>query len=131
MTDTQTSSHSRPAFSGHPLRAIRALDYTILFARDMAAMRRFYAEVMRFEPYFELLNGDWVEYRVGNHDEALRLLRQAYASRSDPEIGAHLGEVLWSYGQREEARKVWTEAKARDGANDVLKETLSRLKVGL
>ena len=73
----------------------------------------------------------WIEYRLGNHDEALRLLRQAYASRPDPEIAAHLGEVLWSFGQREEARRVWQEAKGRDAANDVLRETLSRLKVGL
>ncbi len=73
----------------------------------------------------------WVEYRLGNHDAALRHLRQAYASRPDPEIAAHLGEVLWSFGQREEARKVWQEAKGRDAANDVLRETLSRLKVGL
>jgi tetratricopeptide (TPR) repeat protein len=73
----------------------------------------------------------WVEYRLGNHDEALKQLRKAYATRPDPEIAAHLGEVLWSYGQREEARKVWTEAKGRDAANDVLRETLSRLKVGL
>ncbi len=73
----------------------------------------------------------WIEYRLGNHDEALRLLRLAYASRPDPEIAAHLGEVLWSFGQREEARKVWQEAKGRDAANDVLRETLSRLKVGL
>jgi tetratricopeptide (TPR) repeat protein len=73
----------------------------------------------------------WVEYRLGNHDEALRLLKKAYAARPDPEIAAHLGEVLWSFGQREEARKVWQEAKGRDAANDVLRETLSRLKVGL
>ena len=73
----------------------------------------------------------WVEYRMGNHDEALRLLKKAYAARPDPEIAAHLGEVLWSFGQRDEAKRVWTEAKGRDGANDVLKETLSRLKVGL
>ena len=38
----------------------------------------------------------WVEYRLGNRDEALRLLRGAYQSRPDPEIAAHLGEVLWS-----------------------------------
>ena len=73
----------------------------------------------------------WVEYRLGNHDEALRLLKKAYSARPDPEIAAHLGEVLWSFGQREEARKVWQEAKGRDAANDVLRETLSRLKVGL
>ncbi len=73
----------------------------------------------------------WVEYRLGNRDEALRLLRQAYASRPDAEIGAHLGEVLWSLGQRDEARRVLREAKARDSSNDVLKEMLARLKVDL
>ncbi|WP_425257700.1 tetratricopeptide repeat protein [Rubrivivax sp. RP6-9] len=73
----------------------------------------------------------WVEYRLGNRDEALRLLRQAYAARPDPEIAAHLGEVLWSFGQQDEARKVWIEARGRDAANDVLRETLARLKVAL
>jgi tetratricopeptide (TPR) repeat protein len=73
----------------------------------------------------------WVEYRMGNREESLRLLRQAYSSRPDPEIAAHLGEVLWAFGQQDEARKVWTEAKGKDAANDVLQETLSRLKVGL
>jgi len=73
----------------------------------------------------------WVEYRMGNRDEALRLLRQAYKARPDPEIAAHLGEVLWAYGQQDEAKRVWTEAKGRDAGNDVLRETLSRLKVGL
>jgi tetratricopeptide (TPR) repeat protein len=73
----------------------------------------------------------WVEYRLGNRDEALRLLRQAYAARPDAEIAAHLGEVLWAFGSQDEARRVWTEAKGRDSANDVLLETLTRLKVGL
>jgi len=73
----------------------------------------------------------WVEFRLGNRDEALRLLRQAYASRPDPEIAAHLGEVLWAFGQQDEAKKVWIEGKARDAGNDVLRETLNRLKVGL
>jgi tetratricopeptide (TPR) repeat protein len=73
----------------------------------------------------------WVEYRMGNHAEALRLLRQAYAARPDVEIGAHLGEVLWAAGQRDEARRIWAESQRRDAANDVLRETLARLKVDL
>ena len=52
----------------------------------------------------------WVEFRLGNRDEALRLLRQAYKARPDAEIGAHLGEVLWAMGQRDEARRIWAEA---------------------
>lgn len=73
----------------------------------------------------------WVEFRLGNHGEAARLLRLAYASRPDVEIGAHLGEVLWSMGQHDEARRIWRDASARDAGNEVLKETLARLKVGL
>ncbi len=73
----------------------------------------------------------WVEFRLGNKDEALRLLRQAYAARPDTEIGAHLGEVLWALGQRDEARRIWRESKGRDAANEVLRETLARLRVDL
>lgn len=73
----------------------------------------------------------WVEYRLGNRAEALRLLQQAYRARPDPEIAAHLGEVLWVMGQQDEARRVWREAKTRDSSNDVLRETLARLRVDL
>ncbi len=51
----------------------------------------------------------WVEYRLGNREEAIRLLRGAYQARPDPEIAAHLGEVLWSDGQAEEARRILRE----------------------
>jgi tetratricopeptide (TPR) repeat protein len=56
----------------------------------------------------------WVEYRLGNLEAALRWLTQAYRSRPDTEIAAHLGEVLWVMGKRDEARRVWAEARARD-----------------
>ena len=73
----------------------------------------------------------WVEYRLGNREEAIRLLRGAYQARPDPEIAAHLGEVLWSAGQTEEARRVFRDARSRDAQNDVLRETLARLRVDL
>ena len=73
----------------------------------------------------------WVEFRLGNNNEALRLLRQAYSARPDTEIAVHLGEVLWVVGQRDEARRIWLEARSRDASNEVLKDTLARLKVSL
>jgi tetratricopeptide (TPR) repeat protein len=73
----------------------------------------------------------WIEFRMGNRTDALRLLREAWATRPDTEIGAHLGEVLWAMGQKDEARRIWRESRARDANNDVLRETLARLKVDL
>ena len=73
----------------------------------------------------------WVEYRLGNKPEAVRLLREAYKGQPDAEIAAHLGEVLWVSGQTDEARQVWREARKRDAGNDVLRETLTRLRVDL
>lgn len=73
----------------------------------------------------------WVEYRMGNRVEAIKQLTRAYQSRPDPEIAAHLGEVLWVDGQRDEARRVLREGTSRDQANDVLRETVARLKVDL
>lgn len=73
----------------------------------------------------------WVEFRLGRLQEALRLLRQAWSARPDTEIGAHLGEVLWALGDVDGARLVWREAKQRDSDNEVLRETLSRLRAAL
>jgi len=73
----------------------------------------------------------WVEFRLGRHEEALRLLREAYRSRPDTEIAAHLGEVLWVIGRQDEARQVWREGRARDASNEVLRETLARLRQDL
>jgi tetratricopeptide (TPR) repeat protein len=73
----------------------------------------------------------WVEFRLGNTQEALRLLQQAYAARPDIEIAAHLGEVLWTLARRDEALRVWREARGRDGSNELLRSTLARLKVDL
>jgi tetratricopeptide (TPR) repeat protein len=73
----------------------------------------------------------WVEYRLGHRTQALELLRKAYGARPDTEIAAHLGEVLWVDGQRDEARKVLREARRRDAGNEVLTEVLARLKVDL
>lgn len=73
----------------------------------------------------------WLEFRTGRLPEALTLLREAYQSRPDPEIGAHLGEVLWQQGKQDEARRIWREALERDAENETLKDTLKRLQVKL
>ena len=71
----------------------------------------------------------WVEFRLGNKSEALRILEIAYKQRPDADIAAHLGEVLWSMGQRERAQTVWKEGLLLNGENDTLQDTLKRLRV--
>jgi tetratricopeptide (TPR) repeat protein len=70
----------------------------------------------------------WAEFRLGNLEEAQRLLRQSWQSRPHPEVAAHLGEVLWNLGRQDEARQIFREGAQRDGDNEVLKETVQRLK---
>lgn len=73
----------------------------------------------------------WVQFRLGHHEEALKLLRRSHLARPHVEVAAHLGEVLWAMGQRDEALRIWREGRAREADNDVLQETLTRLKVKL
>jgi tetratricopeptide (TPR) repeat protein len=71
----------------------------------------------------------WVEFRLGNRAEALRILDTAYKTRPDAEIAAHLGEVLWAIGQRDRAQAVWKEGLLLNSENETLQETLKRLRV--
>ena len=68
----------------------------------------------------------WVNYRLGHYEVSLKFMRRAYTVRPDPDIAAHLGEVLWIMGQQEEAKRVWQEASKKDPANEALLNTIKR-----
>ena len=68
----------------------------------------------------------WVYYRMGNFSEGLNYLNLAFAARPDPEIAAHLGEVLWVQGAKEDAKNIWRSALEKDPGNEVLLETMQR-----
>lgn len=69
----------------------------------------------------------WVLFRRGKLDDAATHLRKAYELQDDAEIAAHLGEVLWQQGKRDEARKVWARGREKDADNETLAETVKRL----
>ncbi|MGN6518817.1 MAG: tetratricopeptide repeat protein [Dokdonella sp.] len=69
----------------------------------------------------------WVRYRLGELDASVQALRRAYAKQPDADIAAHLGEVLWAQGQREEARRIWDEGRKKDAKNKALLETIRRM----
>jgi predicted negative regulator of RcsB-dependent stress response len=69
----------------------------------------------------------WAQYRMGRLDDAVKQLRTAFAKQPDAEIAAHLGEVLWVSGQKDEAKKVWEQGRKKDAKNKILLETIKRL----
>lgn len=71
----------------------------------------------------------WVAYKQGRFAEAEEFLRRAWKLDRNPEIAAHLGEVLWMGGRKEEAVQAWRDAQALDSQNAVLMETLERLEI--
>jgi len=68
----------------------------------------------------------WVLYRMGRDEEGLDYLQRAYKMRPDAEIAAHLGEVLWALGRRDEARAIWGGALKEHPKNEALQKTVKR-----
>lgn len=72
-----------------PFQAIRAIDYTVVFVRDMAAMRRFYENVLGF-PLARALSAGWIEYRLGGNTLALARPSRTAADAPTPVGSASL-----------------------------------------
>lgn len=70
----------------------------------------------------------WAQFRTGNLVRAQEYLERAFKMRPDPEIAAHLGEVLWAMGQRDAAGRLWQSSLQSHPQNEVLLETLRRFK---
>jgi tetratricopeptide (TPR) repeat protein len=110
--------------------ALNALGYTLVdrttrVAEGLALVERA-LELAPDDPFI-LDSVGWANFRMGNLDEAEKHLRRAMEQRPDPEIAAHLGEVLWAKGDRVRAQDVWQSQLKTTPDNAVLQETVRRL----
>lgn len=71
----------------------------------------------------------WVQYRLGNHSEAVKYLQQALEQLPDHEIAAHLGEVLWVQGNREQALQVWRNGLKSNPQSKIIPAAMKRLQI--
>ena len=78
------------------------------------------------DDYYVIDSMGWVLYRIGRHQEALQHLRRAYELSEDPEVAAHLGEVLWVMGEHAEAREIWETALKVTPGDENLLEVIER-----
>mgnify|MGYP001051276758 CR=1 FL=1 len=68
----------------------------------------------------------WGYYRQGDLDRSLDFLRRAYAVNPDPEIAAHLGEVLWVRGERDAAQQVWRASAEAHPDSTILHDVMQK-----
>ncbi len=111
-------------------QALNALGYTLVDRTQRAAEGLKLIEkahVLSPEDPFILDSMGWAHFRLGNLEESEKFLRRALSERPDPEIAAHLGEVLWAKGERGRAREVWQSALKETPDNPVLLNTVRRL----
>jgi tetratricopeptide (TPR) repeat protein len=108
---------------------LNALGYTLSIAgEDYAEAYTYIRLALDQEPDNPAIMDSmgWILYLQGKPDDALNWLEQAYALMPDPEIAAHLGEVLWVTDERDEAIRIWTDALLKDPDSQVLNETTGR-----
>jgi tetratricopeptide (TPR) repeat protein len=80
------------------------------------------------DDFYILDSMGWVLYRLGRLEDSVPYLERAREIRNDPEVAAHLGEVLWVMGDKDGARDVWDSA-LRDRPDDrILLDVIERLK---
>ncbi len=118
------------AVSPDNAQALNALGYTLVdrtqrTGEGLALIDR--ALKLAPDDPFILDSMGWAYFRMGKYDDAETYLRRALAERSDPEIAAHLGEVLWARGERVRAQEVWQSQLKATPDNPVLLETVKRL----
>jgi tetratricopeptide (TPR) repeat protein len=111
-------------------QALNALGYTLVDRTQRAAEGlKFIEKAHALAPSdpFILDSMGWAHFRLGNLSESEKFLRRALAERPDPEIAAHLGEVLWAKGERDRAQEVWQSQLKETPDNPVLLNTVRRL----
>jgi len=110
-------------------QALNALGYTLTDATDRhAEAYELIKKALELRPndFYILDSMGWVLYRLGRLDEAIEYLRKALNIRQDPEIAAHLGEVLWVRGEREQAKEVWETALQQTPEDTRLLDVIER-----
>lgn len=111
-------------------QALNALGYTLANRTDrygeaLEYIERAYRKTPDNAAVVDSLG--WVHFKMGDYETAEQYLRRAHDMSRDPEIAAHLGELLWVTGRREQARQLWRDARDAFPDSDVLSRTMERL----
>lgn len=130
VSDSETDLRKILDKSPDDARALNALGYTLLVHTDrLDEADKLVSKALQLTPDDPAVvdSMGWLRFRQGRPQDALPLLQKAYAQFPDAEVAAHLGEVLWALGNKEQAHSLLTQASKTDPDNVQLRDTLKRL----
>jgi tetratricopeptide (TPR) repeat protein len=110
-------------------QAYNALGYTLADRNErLDEAARLIDKALALSPndYYILDSMGWLQYRLGKLDQAADYLQRAYAMQADPEVAAHLGEVLWQQGKHDQAQQTWNNALREHPDNELLIDTAKK-----
>ena len=114
--------------------ALNALGYTLADKTDRLDEAKDLVEaalVLRPNDAHILDSMGWILYRLKDFTGAIEFLEKALLANDNPEIIAHLGEVLWESGDKNAAIETWQKGYKKDNMHPVLSETIERYGVDL
>lgn len=124
--DLQTIINAHP----NHIDALNALGYLLTNHSNRYSEAKMYLErAMKLSPNNPsvLDSMGWLHYKLGELSTALKYLKRAASMVQDPEIAAHLGEVLWAMKNYEEAKEIWNQALVLNPKNVLILKTMNQL----
>ncbi len=123
----------RAIITSHPYNAaaLNALGYTLANKTNrLEEAFELITRALKLQPNEPAIldSMGWILYKQRRYKKSLEYLKKAYALYPDPEVAAHIGEVLWITGNIQAAKRIWKEADELSPNHKILKETLRRFK---
>jgi len=113
--------------------ALNALGYSLLDdANRYAEAEKYLQHALKLQPDEAVIMDSfgWLQFKLGRLEQALEYLERAYAKQQEAEIAAHLSEVLWALGRKEEARKLFSKAIKNSPEDEFLLDFQQRILNG-
>ena len=115
------------------VEALNALGYTLLGKSSRYAdAEKYLQKALNLEPDEAVIidSYGWLQFKLGNAERALVYLQQAYEKQQENEIAAHLAEVLWALGKKDEAIKLFNKVIKESPDDEYLRDFQRRILKG-
>ena len=115
------------------VESLNALGYSLLTNPGRYAdAERYLKKALSLSPNEAVIidSYGWLQFKLGNFSSALNYLQQAYDKQKETEIAAHLVEVMWASGKRDEGERLLSRLIRENPTDEYLKDVEKRMLKG-